>query len=399
MTNGRPGAGPGQQGPGQHGPGQQGPVQHGSARPAPPLGRDGAAAPTPPTPDAASRWQPSGPLDLRATLAPLQHGPSDPTLVFVGDEMWRAVRLPSGAATVRMRGETGTARASTRQLDPRDRRLGGTTRGRLLDPAHGDRLRIEAWGPGADEAVDAAPAWAGALDDWADFDHPGFASRLPDSVGATRRARPGLRLPSGGCLMDTLVAIILEQRVTGLEAHAGWARLVHRYGEPAPGPRMPRRQGDPRPLMLPPTGPAWRSVPSWEWHAARVDAARRDALVAVARRESAWRRLEDRRPTGPTGLEGLEPALRSIPGIGVWTAAETLQRTHGSPDHVSFGDVHVAHHVGQALTGRRVDDLGMERLLAPWTGHRQRVVRLIAASGAANPSYGPRLAPNDHRWH
>lgn len=98
-------------------------------------------------------------------------------------------------------------------------------------------------------------------------------------------------------------------------------------------------------------------------------------------------------------LTRLEAALRSLPGIGVWTAAETLQRTHGSPDHVSFGDFHVAHLVGQALTGHRTDDAGMAALLAPWGGQRQRVVRLIAASGAKNPSYGPRLAPQDHRGH
>lgn len=378
----------------------------------------GAAAPA-----ASGLWAPDAPLDLRATLAPLQHGAADPTLRFLPDGAWRAVRLASGAATVRLRLLPGAARSvaagATAQPDPRDARLGGTTRGALLDPAHGDRVRIDAWGPGAAEALEAAPAWMGRDDDWAGFDAPGFSERLPETVRATRRMRPGLRLPSGGSLLDTLAAIILEQRVTGLEAHYAWARLVTRFGErapkddgaagpaagptagPAAGPRRAGYSGRSGGLMLPPTAAAWRAIPSWEWHAARVDASRRNTLVAAAQRHSAWVRLEAQTPARPdaAGLAALERALRSLPGVGVWTAAETLQRTHGAPDHVSFGDFHVAHLVGQALTGRRVDDAGMERLLAPWAGHRQRVVRLLYASGAKNPSYGPRLAPQDHRHH
>lgn len=373
-------------------------------------------------PVATRLWAPAGPLDLRATLAPLQHGPGDPTLRWTPDGAWRAVRLAAGPATVRLSVVPGTARVvragATRQADPRDTRLGGTTRGALIDPRCGDAVRIQAWGDGAEQAVEAAPAWMGCDDDWTDFDAPGFHERLPESVRATRRVRLGLKLPHGGGVLDTLTAIILEQRVTGLEAHYAWARLVTRFGEPAPGhvvvPRsgpgrvpppaagaVPPRAGAAVALMLPPTGAAWRAIPSWEWHAARVDASRRNTLVAAAERESAWRRLEAGVPTRPGAVElaALERALRSLPGVGVWTAAETLQRTHGAPDHVSFGDFHVAHLVGQALTGRRVDDAGMERLLAPWAGHRQRVVRLLYASGAKNPSYGPRLAPQDHRRH
>jgi hypothetical protein len=35
---------------------------------------------------------------------------------------------------------------------------------------------------------------------------------------------------------------------------------------------------------------------------------------------------------------------------------------------VSVGDYHLAHQVGYALTGRRVDDDGMVELLEPWRG-------------------------------
>ena len=65
----------------------------------------------------------------------------------------------------------------------------------------------------------------------------------------------------------------------------------------------------------------------------------------------------------------------------MWTAAETRIRALGDPDAVSVGDYHLAHEVGFALTGERVDDDGMLELLAPWAGQRQRVIRLIGASG------------------
>lgn len=364
-----------------------------------------------PSPDLATDFAPAGLVDLGATLAPLPHGPGDPTCVRVPDGMWRAVRLPSGPAVVRVRGlpadggdgqgRGGRGHQGVRLRDPRDRRSGGTTRGMLLDPARGDRVGVQAWGPGAEEAAGQVPLWVGAADDWSAFDEAEFRTTLPESLVATRRARPGLRLPSAGSLFDTLVAIILEQRVTGLEAHGAWRSLVQEFGEPAPElPTASEAAGTPPEMFLPPTARDWLAVPSWRWHAARVDRSRRDTIVGLARRWSALQRLEERFPpgsTGPAGLAELERALRSLRGVGVWTAAETLQRTHGSPDHVSFGDFHVAHLVGQALTGRRTDDDGMAHLLAPWAGHRQRVVRLIAASGAKNPSYGPRLAPEDHR--
>ncbi|XQN47109.1 3-methyladenine DNA glycosylase, partial [Glutamicibacter creatinolyticus] len=93
----------------------------------------------------------------------------------------------------------------------------------------------------------------------------------------------------------------------------------------------------------------------------------------------------------------LEAALLSISGIGPWTVAETLQRSHGSPDHISVGDYHLADFVGQVLVGHRVDDQRMLQLLEPYTGHRQRVVRLLQLSGQRKQGFGPRYAPLDHR--
>jgi len=99
------------------------------------------------------------------------------------------------------------------------------------------------------------------------------------------------------------------------------------------------------------------------------------------------------------GGPSVEGPLRSIRGVGVWTAAETMQRAHGDPDSPSVGDYHVPALVGWALIGKPVDDDGMLELLEPWAGHRQRVVRLIGASGFEKPKFGPRMTIQDHRGH
>jgi hypothetical protein len=48
--------------------------------------------------------------------------------------------------------------------------------------------------------------------------------------------------------------------------------------------------------------------------------------------------------------------------------------------------------VAWALAGEaRADDARMLELLAPWAGHRARVVRLIEIGSGAAPRFGPRM--------
>jgi 3-methyladenine DNA glycosylase/8-oxoguanine DNA glycosylase len=99
------------------------------------------------------------------------------------------------------------------------------------------------------------------------------------------------------------------------------------------------------------------------------------------------------------GGPAVTSALRTVPGVGVWTAAETVQRAHGDPDTVSVGDYHLAALVGWALIGEPVDDDGMLELLSQWPGHRHHVVRLIESSGFRKPRFGPRSPRLNHRGH
>lgn len=284
----------------------------------------------------------------------LGRGPYDPTTVWDARGMWRTWRTPAGAATLR-----------------------------LHRPATDGSVSAAAWGPGAEWAIAGVPDLLGRSDDWSELDVS--AHRL---LRDSHHRNPGLRLARTGRMLEALLPAIIEQRVTSLEAYRSWSRVLRWYGEPAPGPA-------PEGMRVTPTLEQWRGIPSWEWHRAGVDPRRARAVQAVL----AVAPSLDRAVGAAPSLDDAETVLETIPGIGVWTAAETLQRSHGHPDLVSVGDYHLAHQVGEALIGRRVDDEEMLELLAPWMGHRQRVVRLIFASGFRFQRRGPRMAVQDHRLH
>jgi 3-methyladenine DNA glycosylase/8-oxoguanine DNA glycosylase len=133
----------------------------------------------------------------------------------------------------------------------------------------------------------------------------------------------------------------------------------------------------------------WRRIPSWDWHRAGAEAVRARTIVNAARHAA---KLE----AAGSSAEG-DRLLRALPGIGVWTSAEIRQRAYGDADAVSVGDYHVPSLVGWALTGAKTDDAGMLRLLAPYQGHRHRVVRLLLLSGRRPPARGPRMPARDYR--
>jgi 3-methyladenine DNA glycosylase/8-oxoguanine DNA glycosylase len=97
----------------------------------------------------------------------------------------------------------------------------------------------------------------------------------------------------------------------------------------------------------------------------------------------------------------MEPAaaqarLELVPGIGPWTSAETVQRSHGAPDAVTVGDLHLPGIVGWALAGDRdADDAVMLELLEPYAGQRHRAARLILLSGRTPPRRAPRMPKGD----
>ena len=300
-------------------------------------------------PVVADAWTPDWPLDVRQSLAPYLRGTGDPALRHTRDGLtWRTTSTPDGPATVRI-------------------------------AVRGGRVHSVAWGPGAERAVTAVPAWLGR------DDRPeGFDPRVHPLVARLHRRLPWLRLGRTGLVWDALLAAVLEQKVTVAEAHRTWRELLRLAGEPAPGPA-------PAGMRVVPSARRVLEVTDWQWHGCGLDGARRRALRAVA---SVASRLE---PRDGEDSAALQRRLRAVPGIGVWTAAEVAQRALGCPDSVSVGDYHLKNLVGWSLAARRTDDAGMLALLEPWRGHRQRVVRLLSVGGAMPPKRGPRMAPTDHR--
>ncbi|WP_255546587.1 DNA-3-methyladenine glycosylase [Glaciihabitans sp. dw_435] len=315
----------------------------------------GAPAETDRTGDTApvrTVYAPGHPLNLKQTLGPLSRGHYDPTLRWDGPAVWRTLNTPSGPATLHL-------------VERRD------------------GISATAWGPGAADAIAGVPELCGHGDDWSELDVSNNAF-LAESL----RRSPGLRLLRTNAVFEALLPAILEQKVTGIEARRAWRQLILKYGEPAPGPA-------PDGMRVFPSADVWRRIPSWEWHRAGVGPQRSQTAV----RASVVAASLERTLTMGRGGADVASKLRSLPGIGIWTAAETTQRSHGDPDSPSVGDYHLPAVVGWALIGKPVDDDGMLELLSPWAGHRQRIMRLIGVSGFRKPMFGPRMTIQDHRGH
>jgi 3-methyladenine DNA glycosylase/8-oxoguanine DNA glycosylase len=299
-------------------------------------------------------WRPDWPCPVGAVLSTHRRGAGDPTFRRTTDgAIWRGIRTPEGAATLRL----------------------------LSDPVAG-AIAGEAWGAGAQWALDSLPRMLGA-----DDDPSGFAPLHRPIADAWRR-HGNWRLGATGLVMEALVPAVIEQKVTGQEAFGAYRALVHRFGQRAPGP-----PSEPDPvvrLWVQPSPTDLRAIPSWEWLRLPVDGARSRPIQHAARVAGSLERAGRETP------EEFDRRVCTLPGIGVWTSAEIRSRAMGDADSVSFGDYHVAANIGYVLTGAPVDDEGLRVLLEPYAGHRHRVQRLVELAGLHRPRRGPRMAPRTH---
>lgn len=310
-------------------------------------------------------WRPGFPVSPRITLSTLRRGGGDPCLRVQPDGvLWRATRTPEGPVLLRLAADPGAGEVS----------------------AH-------AWGPGGPWALDAVPDLLGAGDDPVTFaprpEHPRLV--------AAWRARPAWRVCRSRAVFEALSAAALEQRVTGQEAHAAWRRLVLRFGEVAPGPAGVEGTAA-HGMRVPPAPRDWAAIPTWEWLQAGVEDARRRVVLQAAQVAGRLEQTLDLGHPGadPTLGERIAAALRVVPGVGVWTAAEVRQRAHGDPDAFSWSDFHVARNVSWALTGQVLDDVGCAEVIECYRPHRYRVQRLLELDGASRPRRGPRMRLPTH---
>lgn len=196
------------------------------------------------------------------------------------------------------------------------------------------------------------------------------------AVSAALRDVGQLHLPATDTPYHELLPAVLGQRITAAQAFAQWAALCRRYGEPAPGPLS---------LFLPPSPERLLAIPSWEFHRLGIERQRARALVTVARHARYVQRTAE--------LPGTDArrALMQLPGIGEWTAAVAVGVSHGDVDALPVGDFHVKNTVAWALTGApRGSDEQMLITLAPYTGYRWQVVRLLEKHGVGAPKFAPK---------
>lgn len=302
----------------------------------------------------ASRTLQTGDIDLRATMKPIGVYPRDPTTRWTSNSFAKAVLTPQGPGTM------------------------------LLSWDRAGTTVAEAWGSGADWLIDRAPHWVGLHDDL-----DGFDTTLHPKIAEWARRHPGIRLPACGMIWQELLLVLLGQRVTTEEAVKSWARIVFEWGASAPGPLD---------LRLPPTPEIVASKSYVDLHRFNVERRRADAILLAARRAN---RLEEAATMTP---EDARVRLSALPGLGQWTATSVITATHGDPDTVVLRDYGLPTMVNFAFTGdaRRLpaDEGGDEvmcRHLAPWAGHRQRIIRLLYTVGVAVPRRGPRSFNPDIR--
>ena len=283
------------------------------------------------------------PLDLARSLWPLRRGTADPTMRVARDEAVRAWRTPEGPCSLRLAAAERT-------------------------------LHAEAYGPGAEAAIAAAPGLAGLED------RPGDLVTADPLIRRLARSFPGLRLTRPGSVLDVLVPAILEQKIAGKEARRIHRALVLAHGEPAPGPFG---------LRLPPAPERLAAMPYHAFHPLGLERRRAEVIRRAAARAPALERLTAARTRAE--LDAARAALESLPGIGRWTSAEVARVALGDPDAVSERDFHLPNLVCWNLAGEpRGTDERMLELLEPYRGQRGRVQRLLEAGGAGAPRFGPR---------
>lgn len=279
----------------------------------------------------------AGPLDLRRTLAPL-HGR------FREGAWWYTARTADGPATLRVTRTTST-------------------------------LDGEAWGGGGGRLLERL-AGIGGLQDAPDTFATGHSV-----ISELHRRNPGLRFAATGDVFAHLVVAIVGQKVTGAEAGRAMAGLRRVFSDPAPGPAAE--------LRLPPDPQRIAGARYWDLHPLHLEKKRAETLITAARKAQM---IESLAGVGPPAAA---EALLTLPGVGSWTVAETLARSHGDPDQVPVGDYHIKNLVVYNLAGRpRGTDEEMLELLEEFRPHRGRVIRLLHQLGHA-PRFGPRNTPRN----
>jgi len=241
-----------------------------------------------------------------------------------------------------------------------------------------------------EEAIEIARGVAAVEDDPGEFlqmarDHAVLGPLV-------RTADP--RLSRAPTVFECLTISIIEQLVTGEEAHSAIRRLHRQAGDRIAGTK----------LIVPPTAAAVRRVPMWRMHEIGVGSRRALALHEAAARGASIERLRDEHGATP---EVFIEKIQSLRGIGPWTANAVARSALAYSDAIPVGDFHGPFVIAAALAGRHdltLDDRdeadrAMIQALEPFRPHRARVALLFETTEAIATKNGrpwrlPRVDPH-----
>ncbi|WP_084037000.1 AlkA N-terminal domain-containing protein [Haloechinothrix halophila] len=252
-------------------------------------------------------------------------------------EYARALRLPHGSATARLRPAEGHVDCTLRLTDTRDIASAVNRLRRLFD-------------------LDADPA---AID---------ATLRGEPLLVASVDATPGIRLPGSVDGAETLVRAMLGQQVTVAAARTAAERLCATLGEPLAHPDGELTTLFPTPAAIAEHGAEVLTGP-----------ARRVESIAAVSAALAAGALDVHLGRDPAELR---EELLAQPGIGPWTADYLLLRVLGSPDVLLTGDL--ALRTGAEALNLPADPTALtERMIAvrPWRSYAG--MHLWRAAGVA----------------
>lgn len=187
-----------------------------------------------------------------------------------------------------------------------------------------------------------------------------FEPEHPVLLRMSTRCR-GLRLIRVPWAFDIAAATVLQQRVRWQVGYTDFRRVALRWGTRTEG-----GTAFPSSAQLAAVSPA-------RLEAAGIDPKRARALHHLACADARHSFLQP-----DADAAAAVERLLSIRGIGPWTAGRIAGLAFGDADAVPVGDLHIPSLVTSALASEpEGTDERMLELLAPYAGHRFRVIRLI----------------------
>jgi AraC family transcriptional regulator, regulatory protein of adaptative response / DNA-3-methyladenine glycosylase II len=171
------------------------------------------------------------------------------------------------------------------------------------------------------------------------------------------RRRSGLRTPGGWDAFEVAVRAILGQQISVAAARGLAAKLIELCAPPLAL----------RDSALTRAFPTAQQIAAADLSGLRVPAARRDALISLARAASSNPEIFE--PAGT--LEENIVRLRSIPGVGEWTAQYIALRGLHHPDAFPASDIGILRNAEQVFGTRlsRAQLLTRSEAWRPWRGY------------------------------